>query len=57
MEKRKTNLMKRAATFVIALAVVLTTVLIPVPAKAAAKDALVVSSYTMAKGEKWSFPV
>lgn len=57
MEKRKTNLMKRAATFVIALAVVLTTVLIPVPAKAAAKDALVVSSYTMAKGEKWTLNV
>lgn len=57
MEKRKTNLMKRVATFVIALAVVLTTVLIPVPAKAAAKDALVVSSYTMAKGEKWTLNV
>ena len=57
MEKRKTNLMKRAAMFVIALAVVLTTVLIPVPAKAAAKDALVVSSYTMAKGEKWTLNV
>ena len=49
MENRKTNFMKRAAMFVIAMAVVLTTVLIPVPAKAAAKDAFVVSSYTMAK--------
>ena len=57
MEKRKTNLMKRAAMFVIALAVVLTTVLIPVPAKAAASDAFVVSSYTMAKGEKWTLNV
>ena len=57
MEKRKTNLMKRAAMFVIALAVVLTTVLIPVPAKAAAADAFVVSSYTMEKGEKWTLNV
>ena len=57
MEKRKTNLMKRAAMFVMALAVVLTTVLIPVPAKAAAADAFVVSSYTMAKGEKWTLNV
>ena len=57
MEKRKTNLMKRAAMFVIALAVVLTTVLIPVPAKAADADAFVVSSYTMAKGEKWTLNV
>ena len=57
MENRKTNFMKRAAMFVIAMAVVLTTVLIPVPAKAAAKDAFVVSSYTMAKGEKWTLNV
>lgn len=57
MENRKTSFMKRAAMFVIAMAVVLTTVLIPVPAKAAAKDAFVVSSYTMAKGEKWTLNV
>ena len=57
MENRKTSFMKRAAMFVMALAVVLTTVLIPVPAKAAAKDAFVVSSYTMAKGEKWTLNV
>ena len=57
MENRKTNFMKRAAMFVIAMAVVLTTVLIPVPAKAAAKDAFVVKSYTMAKGEKWTLNV
>ena len=57
MENRKTNFMKRVAMFVIAMAVVLTTVLIPVPAQAAAKDAFVVSSYTMAKGEKWTLNV
>ena len=57
MENRKTSFMKRAAMFVMALAVVLTTVLIPVPAKAAAKDAFVVSSYTMEKGEKWTLNV
>ena len=57
MENRKTNFMKRAAMFVMAMVVVLTTVLIPVPAKAAAKDAFVVSSYTMAKGEKWTLNV
>ena len=57
MENRKTSFMKRAAMFVMALAVVLTTVLVPVPAKAAAKDAFVVSSYTMAKGEKWTLNV
>lgn len=57
MENRKTSFMKRAAMFVMALAVVLTTVLVPVPAKAAAEDAFVVSSYTMAKGEKWTLNV
>ena len=57
MEKRKISFMKRVATFVVALAVVLTTVLIPVPAKAAGTDAFVVSSYTMAKGEKWTLNV
>ena len=57
MENRKTSFMKRVAMFVMALAVVLTTVLVPVPAKAAAEDAFVVSSYTMAKGEKWTLNV
>ena len=57
MENRKTSFMKRVAMFVMALAVVLATVLIPVPAKAAAADAFVVSSYTMAKGEKWTLNV
>ena len=57
MENRKTSFMKRAAMFVMALAVVLTTVLSPIPAKAAAADAFVVSSYTMAKGEKWTLNV
>ena len=57
MENRKTSFMKRAAMFVMALAVVLTTVLVPVPAKAAASDAFIVSSYTMAKGEKWTLNV
>ena len=57
MENRKTSFMKRAAMFVMALAVVLTTVLVPVPAKAAAADAFVVSSYTMQKGEKWTLNV
>ena len=57
MENRKTSFMKRAAMFVMALAVVLTTVLIPVPAKAAAADAFIVSSYTMQKGEKWTLNV
>lgn len=57
MENRKTSFMKHAAMFVMALAVVLTTVLVPVPAKAAAADAFVVSSYTMAKGEKWTLNV
>ena len=57
MENRKTSFMKRAAMFVMALAVVLTTVLVPVPAKAAAADAFVVSSYTMEKGEKWTLNV
>ena len=57
MGNRKTSFMKRVAMIVMALAVVLTTVLIPVPAKAAAKDAFVVSSYTMEKGEKWTLNV
>lgn len=57
MENRKTSFMKRVAMFVMALAVVLTTVLIPVPAKAADAGAFIVSSYTMAKGEKWTLNV
>lgn len=57
MENRKTSFMKRAAMFVMALAVVLTTVLIPIPAKAADTGAFIVSSYTMAKGEKWTLNV
>lgn len=58
MENRKTSFMKRAAMFVIALAVVLTTVLVPVPAKAAEEaDFYVVGSYTLAKGEKWTINV
>ncbi|MBO5153202.1 MAG: Ig-like domain-containing protein [Eubacterium sp.] len=57
MENRKTSFMKRVAMFVMALAVVLTTVLIPVPAKAADEGAFIVSSYTMAKGEKWTLNV
>ena len=57
MENRKTSFMKRVAMIVMALAVVLTTVLIPVPAKAAASDAFIVSSYTMQKGEKWTLNV
>ena len=57
MENSKTNFMKRVAMFVIAMAVVLTTVLSPIPAKAAAADAFVVSSYTMQKGEKWTLNV
>ena len=57
MENRKTSFMKRVAMFVMALAVVLTTVLIPVPAKPAETGAFVVKSYTMAKGEKWTLNV
>lgn len=58
MENRKTSFMKRVAMIVMALAVVLTTVLIPVPAKAATdSDLFVVGSYTMAKGEKWKIIV
>ena len=57
MENRKTSFMKRAAMFVMALAVVLTTVMIPVPAKAEETGAFVVTSYTMAKGEKWTLNV
>lgn len=58
MENRKTSFMKRVAMLVMALAVVLTTVLIPAPAKAATdSDLFVVGSYTMAKGEKWQIIV
>lgn len=58
MEKRRTNFMKCAATLVMALAVALTAVLTPLTVKAASADApFVVSSYTMAKGEKWTLNV
>ena len=57
MENRKRSFMKSIAMFVMALAVVLTTVLIPVPAKAADDSVYVVSSYTMTKGEQWTLNV
>lgn len=58
MEKRRTNFMKSAAMFVMALAVTLTAVLAPLTVKAAETDApFVVSSYTMIKGEKWTLNV
>lgn len=54
MENKRTQIMKHVATFVLAVAVVLTTVLVPVPAKAADADApMVVKQFTLAKGEKW----
>lgn len=50
--------MRSAAMFVMALAVALTAVLTPLTVKAAEADApFVVSSYTMAKGEKWTINV
>ncbi len=55
MENKRTQIMKRVATFVLAVAVVLTTVLVPVPAKAAdTSNGFIVASYTMVKGEKWT---
>lgn len=57
MENRKISFMKRVATFVVTMAVVLATVLIQIPAKAAESGAFVVSSYTMAKDEKWTLNV
>lgn len=58
MEKRRTNFMKSAAMLVMALAVALTAVLTPLTVKAADTDApFLVSSYTMAKGEKWKLNV
>ncbi len=47
--------MKRMVTLVLACALILTTVLVPTPAKAAkTSQGFIVASYTMAKGEKWT---
>ena len=54
MENKRTQTMKRLAMFVIACAVALTTVLVPIPAKAADMSApLVVKQFILQKGEKW----
>lgn len=54
MENKRTQMMKRLAMFVLACAVVLTTVLVPVPAKAADTSApTVLKQYILQKGEKW----
>lgn len=57
MRKERTTFMKHVAMFMMALVIALTTVLVPVPAKAAASDAFVVKSYMMVKGEKWTLHV
>lgn len=58
MEKRRTCFMKSAAVLVMALAVALTAVFTPLTVKAAEDDGpIMVVSYTMAKGEKWSLNV
>ncbi len=54
MENKRTQIMKRLAMFVIACAVALTAVLVPVPAKAADMSApAVVKQFILQKGEKW----
>ena len=54
MENKRTQMMKRLAMFVLACAVVLTTVLVPVSAKAADTSApTVLKQYILQKGEKW----
>lgn len=53
----KISIMKRAAMLAVALAVMLTAVFPAIPVKAAADDMEIVSSYTMAKGEKWTLYV
>lgn len=57
MKKERVGFMKRVAMFTMALMIVLTAVLVPVSAKAAASDAFVVKSYMMVKGEKWTINV
>ncbi len=59
MENKKQKFMKRAAVLVMAVVMVCSMVVTPVPAKAAssASNAFVVKSYTMAKGEKWKLNV
>ena len=55
MENKRTQIMKRVAMFVLAVAVLFTTVSMPVPAKAADQsNGFIVASYTMVKGEKWT---
>ena len=57
MEKNNIHILKRLTVVVMALALVLTTVLIPTTVKAATTDAFVVKQYTLAKGEKWTLNV
>lgn len=55
MENKKTRIMKRMVTLMLACALILTTILVPAPAKAAeTSNGFIVASYTMAKGEKWT---
>lgn len=57
MEKNNIHILKRLTVVVMALALVLTTVLIPTTVKAATTDSFVVKQYTLAKGEKWTLNV
>lgn len=58
MKMKTSQVIKYAAMLVLAFAVVLTTVLVPVSAKAANQsEGFIVASYTMAKGEKWTLVV
>ena len=58
MENKKSQIMKRVAMFVMAFVMVLTTVLVPAPVKAADQsNGFIVASYTMVKGEKWNLVV
>lgn len=57
MENKRIHITKRLTVVVMALALLLTTVLIPVTVKAATTDAFVVKECTLAKGEKWTLNV
>lgn len=58
MEQNTNPIVKRIAMLAMAIVLVLTTVLMPTPAKAAdTSEGVIVSKYTLGKGEKWTLTV
>lgn len=57
MKNKNTQILKRIAMLITVCALVITSVLTPMSASAAAKKPKALNKYVMAKGEKWTFTI